>query len=150
MTKHQSIGRLSSCITHLSHLYLTENLQQYGISSGQLHILMRLYHQDGINQETLSQDLLLDKTTCTRAIQKLMDARYITKETDIEDKRAYIIHLTPKALKIEKEIRSILKSWKNILLTDFTPEEKQQLIEFLNRTIKNAQTFLTEQHNTEQ
>ena len=150
MVKHQSIGRLTSCITHLSHLYLTKHLQQYGISSGQLHILMRLYHQDGIHQETLSQDLLLDKTTCTRAIKKLMDVGFIIKEPDPTDKRAYKIHLTDKALNLKKDIRYTLKNWRNILLSDFTPEEQQQFLNYLHRTIENVQIFLSQHEQKEQ
>jgi DNA-binding MarR family transcriptional regulator len=142
MTKHQSIGRLSSCITHLSNLYITKHLEEYGISSGQIHILMRLYHQDNIHQETLSQDLFLDKTTCTRAIKKLMKEEFITREQDPTDKRAYKIKLTPKAIGLKKEIQHILKNLRGILLKDFTFEENQQFQNFLHRSITNAQNHL--------
>jgi DNA-binding MarR family transcriptional regulator len=149
MTKHHSIGRLTSHITHITHLYLTTHLQKYHISSGQLPLLMRLYHQDGIHQEQLAHDLLIDKTTCTRQITKLVEAGLITKENDPTDKRANKIYLTDKAHTIKKDVRNILRTWRNILLQDFTTEDQHQFLTYLQRTIKNAQTFLNEHNQTE-
>ena len=149
MTQHYSIGRLSSRITNLSHLYLNNHLQKYGISSGQLPILMRLYHQDDIHQETISHDLLLDKTTCTRAIKKLIDAGFIIKDHDPADKRAYKIKLTNKAINQKKEIRHALHNWRTILLADFTQEEQKQFLQYLHRTIDNAQHHLYQKEQQE-
>ncbi len=145
----QSIGRLSSCITTLSHLYLTTHLHHYGISSGQLHLLMRLYREDGIHQETLAKDLLIDKTTCTRAIKKLIDAGFITQQQDPNDKRANHLFLTIKAKTLEKEIRHILKQWRDILLTDFTIEEQHQFLIYLQRAIDNAHNHLNKNDDLE-
>ena len=142
MSHTHSIGRLSSCITHLSHLYLTQHLQQHGLTSGQLPLLMRLYQQEGIHQETLAHDLLLDKTTCTRAIKKLEKAGFITKKPDPNDKRAYHLFLTPKAHAIETQIRTILTTWRNILFNDFTSDDQHQFIIYLNRAIQNAHNHL--------
>ena len=109
---------------------------------------MRLYHQDGIHQELLAQDLLLDKTTCTRQITKLINAGLITKEPDPTDKRANKIYLTDKAQTIKKDVRHILRTWRNILLQDFTPEDQHQFLTYLHQTIENAQTFLNEHNQT--
>ena len=149
MSKHHSIGRLTSHITHITHLYLTTQLQHYHISSGQLPLLMRLYHQDGIHQEQLAHDLLLDKTTCTRQITKLVKAGLITKENDPTDKRANKIYLTDKAHRIKKDVRHILRTWRNILLQNFTPEDQNQFLTYLQRTIENAQTYLNDLNQTE-
>ena len=111
---------------------------------------MRLYHQDGIHQEQLAQDLLLDKTTCTRQITKLKTAGLITKEPDPNDKRANKIYLTKKAHTIKKDVRHILNTWRKILLQNFTPEDQQQFLTYLQQTIENAQTFLNERDQTEQ
>ena len=78
-----------------------------------------------------------------------MDAGFITKESDPTDKRAYKIYLTPKAYKLQKDIKQTLRNWRNILLSDFTNEDKQQFIIFLHRTIDNAQAYLTQQNQLE-
>jgi DNA-binding MarR family transcriptional regulator len=149
MTKHHSIGRLTSHIAHITHLYLTTQLNQYHISSGQLPLLMRLYNQDGIHQEQLAHDLLIDKTTCTRQITKLVKAGLITKENDPTDKRANKIFLTDKAHTIKKDVRHILRNWRKILLQDFTPEDQNQFLTYLQQTIENAQAYLDEHNQTE-
>ena len=110
---------------------------------------MRLYHQDGIHQEQLAHDLLIDKTTCTRQITKLVEAGLITKQNDPTDKRANKIYLTDKAHTIKKDVRHILRTWRKILLQDFTTEDENQFITYLQQTIENAQTYLDEHNQTE-
>jgi DNA-binding MarR family transcriptional regulator len=93
---------------------------------------------------------MLDKTTCTRGIQKLVNAGFIQKKHDPHDKRAYLLYLTDKAQNLEKDIRQILNHWRKIVLTDFTIQEKKQLIDYLNKAVTNAQNFLNQHTDREQ
>jgi DNA-binding MarR family transcriptional regulator len=134
----KSIGRAISCIHRNTKSHIQKELQKYNLGSGQLHFLMTLYREDGINQEHLAQHLNMDKATSARAIKKLYKEGYVTRKIDESDKRAYKIYLTDKAKKIESEIRRILKEWTNTLITGFNENEKKLLYEFLERIAKNA------------
>ena len=138
MKKARSIGRLTSCIHRFTTSHIHNELEKYDIGSGQTLFLMRLYHGDGINQESLARDLKTDKATSTRAIKKLERARYVRREIDDADKRAYKIYLTEKAEKMRPVVRGILKDWTNHLLTGFSEGEKEKLFDFLERIVENA------------
>lgn len=138
MTSLKSIGRSISYIHRQFHIYINQQLKPYSIGSGQFPFLMILYKKDGINQETLAEELKIDKATCARAIHKLQDLGYITRERDKKDKRCYKIYLTDKAEHLRSTCRSILKTWTTHLLHDFTPEEKEHLFSYLERISSNA------------
>ncbi|WP_376774609.1 MarR family winged helix-turn-helix transcriptional regulator [Clostridium thailandense] len=79
----REIGTLFRCIHSISDIKFKEiNLQK-----GQFIFLTRICENQGINQIDLSNLLKVDKTTTTKAIQKLIEAGYIEKKRDDNDKR---------------------------------------------------------------
>ena len=90
------IGKLISFLYRYSQMYLDKELAPYHIGSGQFYILMPLYKNDGMNQESLSQSISIDKAAITRAIQKLMKEGYVIRQRNEEDRRSYHIFLTEK------------------------------------------------------
>lgn len=141
MNRQKSIGRMISCIYRNFHIHMHNQLEKYNIGSGQFHYLMLLYHKDGINQETLSEILKIDKATSARAIRKLEETGYITRKRDQQDKRAYKIYLTKKAQNLRPTIKNILQEWTKQLLQGITKEEEQHLLDILERIAHNATTF---------
>jgi DNA-binding MarR family transcriptional regulator len=141
MKKQKSVGRIISCIHRFTQIHLSNELEPYNIGIGQLHFLMKLYKNDGINQEMLAHFLQTDKATSARAIKKLEKEGFVRRKTDEKDKRAYKIYLTKKAKDLKIKIRRITKNWTNTLLTDFSEEEKNLLFSYLDRIFKNAAEF---------
>ena len=127
MKKFKSVGRIISRIHRFTHIHINSELASFNIGIGQLHFLMKLYHNDGLNQESLAHFLQTDKATSARAIKKLEEEGYVTRKKDESDKRAYKIYLTKKAKELEPEIRNVTRKWTNTLLTDFNNEEKNLL-----------------------
>ncbi len=141
MKKSKSVGRIISHIHRFTHIHLNNELASYKIGIGQLHFLMKLYHDDGLNQETLAHFLKTDKATSARAIKKLEEEGYVIRKKDESDKRAYKIYLTKKAKDLQPKIRKITRNWTNNLLTDFSNEEKNLLFSFLDRIAQNAAQY---------
>jgi DNA-binding MarR family transcriptional regulator len=87
----------------------------------------------------LSSVLKVDKTTTTKAVKKLIDASYVYKELDKQDKRGYNIMPTNKALKIydliiEEENRNI-----EVCFKGFSEEEKEIAIALIEKMSKNIE-----------
>lgn len=77
---------------HINNTY--ENIfKKYGLQRGQFVFISRIVENKSINLKELAHAVRVDKTTVTKATQKLEEAGYITKQIDITDNR--IIHLTP-------------------------------------------------------
>ncbi|HDN50772.1 MAG TPA: MarR family transcriptional regulator [Thermoplasmatales archaeon] len=136
-THNESIGRLISHLHRHIHMYIDRRLERYGIGSGQFPFLMRLYRNDGVNQETLARFLDVDKATSARAIKKLEDAGYVRRERDAEDSRAYRIFLTEKGKSVKPAIKNISRELREVALSGFTGKEKDLIILLLERMIRN-------------
>lgn len=115
-------------IAHIyrSHLaYMVKELEAYGVGSGQFEFLLILYHKDGVSQETLAKILKVSKAKSTRAIQSLEKEGYVYRQRDESDLRAYRVYLTEKGKEMRDLILEKLISFMDILLSDFTLEEKE-------------------------
>ncbi|MGE5627231.1 MAG: MarR family winged helix-turn-helix transcriptional regulator [Solirubrobacterales bacterium] len=131
----REIGALSRCINSINDVKFKEiNLQK-----GQFTFLTRICENKGINLIDLSNLLKVDKTTTTKAIQKLIEAGYIFKKRDEADKRMWRLYPEDKAQEvysfiIEEENRSI-----DTCLHDFTMEEKELVNRLIIRMRENIE-----------
>ncbi|WP_411681287.1 MarR family winged helix-turn-helix transcriptional regulator [Clostridium thailandense] len=110
------------------------------LQKGQFIFLTRICENQGINQIDLSNLLKVDKTTTTKATQKLIEAGYIDKKRDDVDKRIWRLYPKEKALEvysfiIEEENRNI-----KICFNNFSAEEKElvnKLVKKMRENIEN-------------
>lgn len=127
---------LSRCI----HAISDTKFKKFDLQKGQFIFLTRVCENPGINHIELSNLLKVDKTTTTKAIQKLIDTGYIRKTRDDLDKRMWRLYAEKKGLEIytlviEEENRNIA-----VCFANFTAEEKesvQQLVKRMRENIEN-------------
>lgn len=86
------------------HALYESKFKHYDLQRGQFIFLTRVYENPGISLSHLSYELKLDKTTITRAIQKLIDSRYLIKQQDAVDKRIWHLFYTDKCKELYNEI----------------------------------------------
>ena len=141
MKTQESIGKFISCIHRYAQMYLDRKLKTYNIGSGQFSFLIRLFTDDGINQENLAESLKVDKATSAGAIRKLIEAGYVTKQRDTVDRRAFRIFLTSKGKEIEPSIKKISTELTEVILSTFTDEEKAFILKFLKEMVQNASSI---------
>ena len=135
--KCETLGSYISQIHRKSNSFITKKLSKYGIGSGQYMFLIKLYKQDGINQESLSESLFIDKGTTARAIKKLEEEGLIYRVKDENDKRAYEVYLTDKAKDIKEEVFRILAEVENMITFNLTTEQKGDIIKILKKISTN-------------
>ena len=133
-----SLGRLISCIYRHTQTYLSRELMDYSIGSGQFSFLMVLQNNEGVSQDHIAQALHIDKATTTRALKKLEKAGYISRQKDTADKRRYNVYLTEKGRDMYPVILKISAEWTDLLLEGISEEGKQQLFTMLTAVMNNA------------
>jgi DNA-binding MarR family transcriptional regulator len=142
MKTSQSVGKWVSVLYRHMQSYLKKSLEPYDIGAGQLPILLLLYRREHVKQRDLASRLQLDKTSLARTISHLEANGYLQRDTDHHDNRAYNISLTPRARKFRDDLIPILKNWTQILMQDFSPEERDHFISLLSRAADNAENAL--------
>jgi DNA-binding MarR family transcriptional regulator len=136
------IGKYLSILYRQAQSYITHHLKPYNIGGGQYIFLLALYRHDGISQEELSQELLIDKATTARALSKLEQAGYVRRSRDPEDKRAYRIFLTDRAREVKPVIYRTVQAWNSLLGADLNEEEKARIGVILQKMVDRTRLYL--------
>ena len=119
------------------HKYAKQSLKDYKFTVGNYRYLLVIKYFKHINLNEISIKLNVDKAMVTRSIKKLLDLGYINKEQDEKDTRSYKLSLTDKGEKTLIELKSLFKDWFLEVTKDFTEEERQQYIQFIEKMYKN-------------
>ena len=133
----EPIAKYISILYRAGNIYFNQNFEKYNIGSGQYPFLVYLYYKDTVTQEIMSNELYIDKGTTAKALKKLQENGYVTRQVDDKDKRAYKVQLTENGKKVTKEIFHILHNWNSILTSDFTEEEQNLALKLLMKMLKN-------------
>lgn len=107
------------------------------IARGMQTYIIKIVENPGMIQDEISKVVKVDKGTCARAIQRLLDKQYIIREKDVEDKRKYRIFPSEKAL---EEYPIILKTYEEITdksISGLSEEEEKKLEELLDKIFVN-------------
>lgn len=118
--------------------------KDYNLQKGQYMFLTRICENPGINFMDLSAMLKVDKTTTTKAVQKLIEIGYVEKVQDELDKRGYKLTPTTKALEIYNLIIKEENRQLDICFKNFSEEEKTMAEKLLKRMSENIEEYWNE------
>ncbi|MGL5151924.1 MAG: MarR family winged helix-turn-helix transcriptional regulator [Clostridium sp.] len=139
--KDNYLGKEISELYRLGNSYITKGFLKHSIAIGQHFFLAKLYREQGITQDELTDKVLVDKATTARAIKKLEDNGYVIRVKNDNDKRVNNIFLTDKALEFEEEFWSILNDWNDKITQNLNKEEKETLFYLLGKVSESAYKY---------
>jgi DNA-binding MarR family transcriptional regulator len=119
-------------------IFLNNRLRPLGLSAGQFPVLMLLYREQNIMQETLVRHYHLDKGTIARAVKKLEDAGYIRRITDPENRRAVRLFLTTKGEQVAPVLQAIDHEWEELACTGLSKGERETLNTLMRTVAENS------------
>ncbi len=125
----REVGMLARCIQTISDIkYRSVRLQR-----GQFIYLTRVCESPGINLIDLSNLLKVDKTTTTKAIQKLLKEGYVNRVRDAKDGRIWRLYPTKPATAAYHSIIQEENRYIEICFTGFAARERQQALGLVRR-----------------
>lgn len=139
MNEIRPISKEISVLYRIGMSYFDTQLSQYNIGSGQHFFLLDIYTNSGLGQHELRARNLFDKSTITRALLKLEEKGYITRIVDEQDKRNLRLYVTEKAMPVIEATKQAISQWHEILTSNMTEEEEEQLELLLGKMTENAE-----------
>ncbi len=133
----EPVGKYLSIAWRAHASYLDDKLKDYEISHGQMFILIALYKNEAIYQNTLCKMYNVDKSAIGRGIAKLRNKGFIIKKTHPKDKRKQLIYLTDKAKKFKPILYKILKSAESKLRSNLSKDEVELFLEIIKKMCTN-------------
>ncbi len=130
----REIGKIYRCLDSISNI----EFKQFDLAKGQYAYLVRICENPGIIQERIAEMLKVDRTTASRAIQKLQQSGFISKESSPENKKVLLLFPTKKG----QEVYEILLEEENysnkIALRNISVKDQKTLL----RLLENIRTCL--------
>ncbi|MCC8189124.1 MAG: MarR family transcriptional regulator [Planctomycetes bacterium] len=108
-----------------SNIFLATRLKQLGLNVGQFPHLMCVCSNPGLTQDQIALKTKTDKSTVAKMVKQLVDAGFLTRKDNTEDKRSYFVFPTQKALDAYPEIAAEKRKWHAILTSNFTDTERK-------------------------
>lgn len=133
------IGKLIIMIARGQTTYLNHKLNDFGINSTQLHLLLEISSQNDLNQDKISSRCNIDKGAVARSIKKLEEKGLVLRKIDDDNRRQNKISLTEKGKKTLDEGIDLLNKFEDEVFDEDIIEKsqlQQALKEIAIRTIE--------------
>lgn len=120
-------------LTKTHDFYMNKHIRnETEILPSQYYMLMFLYHEMGTNQSDIAKACLMDRSGVSRAFKEFEEKGLITREIDINNKRAYKIELTEKGISTAQFLEKKEKEWDDMIHEELDMS-KEELFEVLSK-----------------
>lgn len=119
-----------------------EAMVPLGLRGCHIGYLTRICAEPGISQDTLAQNMLLNKSNIARQAAFLEENGFITRTPSPTDKRLLQLYPTEKALALLPEMRDTVSQWDSILFQDITDSELETVTQLLEKMRRNAAQWM--------
>ena len=110
---------------------LRERLRvQFQMTLPQFDVMAALARaESGMTMTELSRKLMVSNGNVTGIIDRLVNDKLVLRQAPAEDRRSFVVRLTPKGAAQFVVIAKAHEEWVNTLLSDFGSDETDKLIE---------------------
>lgn len=117
------LGKLVLIISRSHSAYINKYISKINIKSFQIPLLFEIYRENNISQSEIASQYNIDKGVVSRALRKLEEDNYISREIDESNRRRNILSLTKEGEKAIVEIIKIFEQWESELYKDIDIEK---------------------------
>ncbi|MFJ3388133.1 MULTISPECIES: MarR family winged helix-turn-helix transcriptional regulator [Lysinibacillus] len=132
----RDIGAIARALDSISNI----EFKELDLTKGQYLYVTRICENPGIIQEKVAELLKVDRTTASRAIQKLETKGFIEKRNEMGNKKNKQLFPTEKSLKIYSLLKREEDYSNARALNGFSPKEIDSIHDLLIRIRQNIET----------
>lgn len=126
--------RLLACSTQIETEIRKRLRAGFGITLSRFDYLAQLHrHPEGLRMNALSRYLMVTGGSITGLTDELEKEGLVVREAAAEDRRAFLLKLTPLGRKTFEQIAATHEGWLIELFADIAPAERKTLYELLGR-----------------
>ena len=137
MEMNECINFLLTKAQHTVFQYLKSELAQYDVTPVQYGILKCLWDEDSQTPKQIATVLILDSSTITGIIERMVNKGLVVRIASIEDRRTLNVELTNDGFLLREPIEQIIEDVNKKVLINFSSEEQNQLKLRLKQIINN-------------
>lgn len=114
---------------------------RYGLVRPEFVALYAVGLKEGVAAKNIVSSSGLPKNTLSRAIQKLLQRRLLKRDTDRDDLRSFVLHLTSAGRAIFEETMPLMIRQQTAMLSGLSDAEQRQLCELMDKLVIASPTW---------
>ena len=142
-----SIGKNIGILNRQFNIFLNRELAGTGLNATEFMYIGYLYQNNGIMQDELAREFLVDRAAITRTLKNMEEKGFVDRVRSKEDGRERRIYLTEKARSYEKLAESIQEKYicaAGDLLDGHRQREIEDTVSFMVSLIRRINQNLEE------
>lgn len=112
-------------------------MERFGMTGQQMGYIGWINRSPGISQEELAKRLRIDKGAVAKSIKHLTEEGFVEKRKNPEDRRAYCLFPTEKAVEMCAQGERCYREFEREIMKGLTPGEEKTFEELLSRVTDN-------------
>jgi DNA-binding MarR family transcriptional regulator len=127
------VGQLLFVVQQAAQALAIERLEPLGLSPREWGLLSTLAESGPLTQIELATTMAIDRTAMVYLLDDLEQRALVERERSPQDRRAFLIHLTPGGRDTQRAAAAALEGAAETLLTPLDQAERRHLIDLLAR-----------------
>jgi MarR family transcriptional regulator for hemolysin len=123
----QSIAYLLADSARMLRREFDSRVRELGMTGPQARLLLNLAVNEGENQGFYADRLDVEPISLTRMIDRMEESGLLERRRDPADRRAWRVHLTPRAREVVETVRSYIGPLQDMLLAGLDPAQRSAL-----------------------
>ena len=124
--------------------YRSNMLDVEGLSPQQHRYIVWICRYPGKPQDGLVREAYVNKSNVARQLSQLEQNGFIRREPCQEDRRQLLVYPTQKAMDVLPQVLEVRRRWNDSLLEGLTQEERERLMDVMERLCAQAQELAEE------
>jgi DNA-binding MarR family transcriptional regulator len=125
--------RLSVLSAHFARFVAPIYVTRHGLNVAAWRILANIARHQPLSQKELAEYTAVDATKVTRAIDMLVQMKFVIREVDANDRRRAVLTLTDKGRAVFEDVAAIITRADDALLSTLDPAERRALLSALEK-----------------
>jgi DNA-binding MarR family transcriptional regulator len=131
----REIGMIARCFESIANI----EFKELDLTKNQYIYLIRICENPGVILERITDMLKVDRSTASRAVEKLNQAGFVRKETGDENRKNVRLYPTEKGAEVFSMLKKVEAYSDSVALDGITPEEKDILLSLLTKVRRNIE-----------
>lgn len=108
-------------------------------------VLLYINGKGSCNQEQIARQFEVDKSMVSKTMAKLEKRGVVSRRTNADNKREYIISLTPEGHALVPAVKAIFAAWDEKVYAGLTPDDRARIERTVAHMLQNADALLAEE-----
>ena len=127
----RNFGYLVNDVARLMRTVYDRRVRNLGLTRSQWWVLNHIFRHPGVTQSELAAILEIERATLGRLLDRLEAKRWVRREDDARDRRAWRVHLTDAVEPAMRKLRKVASELRSDALAGLSAQERERFIDTL-------------------